>query len=113
MGIRMNQFMGLTEETKVFLSENALQVGYDPCPHCGKTTKESPKKVKNDEYIGMYDEGFPLYTYTLKNGGYAVEKLQEAPWSSGPVIFFSLTVHAADNSIERIFKWSREEIEGA
>jgi len=112
MGIRMDQPQGISPEAEDFLRKNVLMTGCEPCPHCKKFTKEQIVKVKSGEKVfGMYNNEYDLYRYTLTNGGFAYEKSQCAPWSSGPVIFLKLIVKSSKGKKKKEFIWSAKEIE--
>ena len=116
MGIRMHQHMGLSIDALAFLDENAL---YAPCQCCGVSGRSiddckipSKQRVSYEVYTGMFDDEYPLYVYTLKDGMIAEEFVQVDPWSSGPVIFLGLRVIDQDvgETINK-FEWTEEEIQ--
>lgn len=114
MGIRMDQFMGITGEARKFLEENAVRSVVNICNHCHRADMEIIGK-KYSATHGMYDNEYDLNTYDLLNGDTAIEVLQCSPWSSGPVIFLMLEVYGKRNgevnTPKQVFKWSEEDIE--
>jgi len=112
MGIRENQWYGITVEAGLFLDEHGVYEGWDECPHCGKTTKTKLKCEQHDVYEGGWEEEFPLMKYPLANGGYALEVLQDDPWDCGPMIYTKLEVYNSNSELEQTFQWPFETIYG-
>lgn len=101
MGIRMDQFIGLTDAAQEFLRENEAYGGM--CPTCKQSLPRILQQVGS--FTGMFDQEYPLFQHTLKDGCTADEFLQTSPWSSGPMFFLGLRV-----SDGREFLWAEEEI---
>ena len=65
---------------------------------------------------GMFDETYPLFEYTLKDGRVFQEYVQAEPWSSGPCIFLALKQWARmDEGLIPVSEslWTYEEIQAA
>lgn len=74
--------------------------------------ESSVKKEKSGEFFyGMFDDEYPLYKYTFPDGKVYFEKLQAAPWSSGPVHFLALQDEDGKWVPESL--WSAEDIMAA
>lgn len=102
MGIRCDQFMGLNEWASDFVkgepvlvcTEEVTRVYPDgrretlePCP----VYESSVKMEESGElYYGIFENEHPLHKYTFPDGRVYFERLQAAPWSSGPVHFLAL-----------------------
>lgn len=95
----MSQPQGLPAEAMHFLHENAEVK--NRCDACGRDDGFITEKIGE---TGMFDD-IPLVKYKLKDGTYATEFEQAAPWSSGPVLFFGLRL---ENGTE--FRWSEADI---
>lgn len=111
--MRCTQIIGLTQEAQVFLNENVAVIE-ERCPHCNGILLKFSDKFKQKVYdsaasVGMFDDGPELYEYELKSGAIVREKVQAAPWSSGPCIFLKLV----DGEGKDLFVWSEEEIQRA
>ena len=106
--MRCTQVVGLKKEAHAFLRDNVAIIPCDPCPHCGKMTKEKWDccQQKENEY-GMFDENVPMMSYRLKSGEIVHEHLQTTIWNSGPMLFFCLETDKG----KMIFTWTDEEIE--
>ena len=120
MGIRMDQLRGLPAEAEKFLEENVKRTEIHECFACHNKTGGVFIQEECGRYAGMFawdnesDEGtYPLFRYSLKDGGYAEEYEQAAPWSSGPVIFLGLRIVTRNEvgELERKIEWSEAEIE--
>lgn len=115
MGIRCDQWIGLSNEARAWLKDNVnwVQTNQLWCPHCGKEVRcdtvmeaiASPKRV----VYGMFDDEYRLGTWRLKSGKVVKEVLQAEPWSSGPCFFTCLELEDGT----RIGKWSQYEIDNA
>ena len=101
--MRCTQPMGLPEEAKTFLANNAVRLNI--CPHCSRDDGFDQKAYA---HVGMFDD-LPLYEYRLKDGRVASEVVQREIWSSGPMIWLSLKIAGTDET----FEWSEEAFEGA
>lgn len=108
--MRCTQIFGLSSEARKFIEENVKERDCNFCKHCGKPngTEHDSKIYESAAHVGMFDDGPDLYEYQLKDGRVAREKVQDAPWSSGPCIFLCLEVDG-----ERICEWPQEEIDHA
>lgn len=102
MGIREDQFAGLSEEAIQFLGE--YEVPDVCCPTCKRAFPRNYETV--DVFYGMFDNEYPLHRHVLKDGRTADEFLQAALWSSGPVHFLGLRVSDGTE-----FLWTDEAIE--
>ena len=107
---RSTQLIGLNYRAKNWLENNKLiKEGSALCPHCYKSLDKKCSEVKefidNDE--GMFGESIAMYKYKLKDGRYATEFVQDAPWFGGPVIFLALKI---DNIKIEESLWDKEEI---
>jgi hypothetical protein len=100
--MRTDQFAGLPKSADKFLRENKRPP--HTCGTCGHVIKSYHEKY--DTFEGMFHTQYPLIRYPLKDGSFAEEFLQAAPWSSGPIHFLGLR-HADGTE----FTWSDEEIE--
>lgn len=65
-----------------FGTHNPLDIPIHNCSTCGQSL---PRKLTVYAYDGMFDE-FPLHEFEV-NGETYREVVQEAPWSSGPMLF--------------------------
>ena len=101
--MRCDQYMGITPEAQELLAQN---VQIDVCPCCKRAMPINREVIGH--YDGMFGDQYDLHRIPLKEG-YAVEFLQEDPWSSGPMFFIGLTVY--NGVLERTFKWSDDEIQ--
>jgi len=102
MGIRMDQFAGLSQSAKQFLAE--CEVKPHICETCKQPIHEPLKQI--GKYKGMYMNEYFLYQHILENGQTADEFVQCAPWSSGPIFFLGLRVSDGTE-----FVWSVDEME--
>jgi len=100
----MDQHKGLTEEAQEFLAEHVEQVPHGHCPHCGEPLGLTFKREEHASYFGMFEDEYPLWSYTLRNGSTVREIVQAEPWSSGPVFFLCLVME--DDT--RLGEWSEE-----
>lgn len=94
MGIRTDQFIGLSGKAEKFLEENAVK-------DCFKTYKNDelisttfrPKEMDgNYKWTGMFGDETLLPSFQLEDGRVVHEKIQAESWSSGPVIFTYLVI---------------------
>lgn len=100
--MRTDQFAGLAPDAEKFLREN--QRPPQRCGQCGHVTETYIKHCGT--FSGMFGNDYPLRSYPLKDGKYADEFLQCAPWSSGPVHFLGLRL---DDGTK--FIWTNEEMD--
>lgn len=108
---RETQFIGLSSAADAFLEKYAEVDNFTTLKN-GKVISEwtKPRSEENDSYThGMFDEKIPLKKIRLKVGVFVLEKVQDAPWSSGPVIFTHLT-NASGDPIEGT-SWTEKEME--
>lgn len=102
MGIRMDQHAGLNVWARTFVegesvlayTEQVVRVYPDgrrervpdrPVYHSTVLQEES-----GVHYSGMFGDEYPLMKYTFPDGKVYYERVQDAPWSSGPVFFLAL-----------------------
>jgi hypothetical protein len=107
--MRCTQLIGLPKNAIKFLNKNVELIPNVCCPNC-KTiinTKWNAKIYASAKDEGMFDDGPDLLEYTLIDGKIIREKVQAAPWSSGPCIFLMLV----DESEKILYKWTDKEIE--
>ena len=108
--MRCTQVQGLPQDAYKWIAKNGLKETIKTCPYCKKSIAEGLVRrlcgSAKDE--GMFDDGPDLYKYETKTG-WVFEKVQAAPWSSGPVIFLMLV----DIKGRILFKWSDKEINEA
>jgi len=106
--MRCTQIYGLPETARKFIVENVEHIPEHVCPNCGcvVTNKQNWEVYNSAKDWGMFNDGPELLCYTLKNGRKVYEKVQAAPWSSGPCIFLQLV----DGNDEVLFKWSKQSI---
>jgi hypothetical protein len=97
----MDQFAGLPVAAETFLAENRRPLRI--CSTCGHVTKTYIEKY--DTFLGMFMNEYPLYRHQLKNGQFAEEFLQAAPWSGGPIHFLGLRLSDGTE-----FKWPEEDM---
>lgn len=119
MGIRQDQMIGLSNAALSFISElsqkdEIVNIRFVNGKLEDIVTAIVAKMVKNDKsdkykFLGMFEDEYKLNAYLLKDGTKIYEKLQEDPWSSGPMFFLAL-VNENDEWIEAT-KWSEEEIQ--
>ncbi len=102
MGIRMTQFMGLTDRARKLVKGEPVLAFTDYIvrvypdgrvmqlpPHT--THVSSVKSEPSGEIVhGMNDDEFPLTKYAFPDGRIYYEREQHEEWSSGPVIFLAL-----------------------
>lgn len=101
MGIREDQFAGLTPAAHAF-----LQLHQVPAARCTTCERELPRNLEViDQYHGMFETAYPLHRHVLRNGLTADEFLQAAPQSSGPIHFLGLRVSDGTE-----FVWTEDEI---
>jgi len=107
MGIREHQYIGLTEEAKLWLEEHVKKIPCVVCPKCGEVIAEKMSSKKCGTGLGMFEEDeFNLLEYDLKSEtGTIKEVIQCQPWRSGPMTFLCLELGGIN-----IFQWSEEEI---
>jgi len=123
MGIRCDQFMGLNEWASNFVKGEPVLVCVEEVtrvyPDGRRETLEPhpvyESSVKMEEsgelYSGMFEDEYPLHKYTLPDGRVYFERLQAAPWSSGPVHFLALQDESGNWIPESL--WAEETIEAA
>ena len=123
MGIRCDQFMGLNEWASNFVkgepvfvcTEEVTRVYPDGRRETLKPRPVFEPSVKMEEsgelYSGMSEDEYPLHKYTFPDGRVYFEKLQAAPWSSGPVHFLALQDENKNWVPESL--WAEEAIEAA
>jgi len=107
--MRCDQFMGITPEARDFLAKN--EVAPEPCSCCHRPYL--PVWESCGSYAGMFDERHELFRHKLKDGRYADEYVQAAPWSSGPVFFIGLKVYDIEGNVTIDYLWLDEEIKNA
>lgn len=107
MGMRCDQFVGLSPTTQAFLDEH--RVPLKVCEHCHQ---QLPRKLQQQSvmgpighYYGMFNEEYPLHRHILKDGRTADEFHQISPWSSGPIHHIGLRVSDGTE-----FVWTDKEI---
>ena len=98
--MRCYQHVGLTKEAHEFLANNVEMIPDLICSDCGKVITTKQNIVATQVADMFYDDGPTLNAYRLNDGRTAVEVVQMAPWSSGPMGFLCLSI---DN--ERVFEW--------
>jgi len=91
MGSRSTQFIGLNMAALNFIHDNDL------CPISS-----------NNHTFGMFGEQIPLGVWRDKDGKIWTEFVQDAPWSSGPMIFTALK-----SGEEVVCEWELDENLGA
>ena len=106
--MRCDQFMGLPSSALDFLSKN--KVLEDFCEHCGQFIPRELEEI--DEFVGMFEDKYPLYRHQLKDGRFADEFVQSDLWSSGPCFFLGLDVHGGDTANQK-FTWPQDTIDEA
>ena len=117
--MRCDQFMGLNAYATDLLDITILvqEIGKRNFPD-GRT-EDFDRDVKINivsaeksgaTFVGMFEEIYPLMTYLLPGGRILTERLQAAPWSSGPCFFLCLT---EDGKNIKETLWNDEEIERA
>lgn len=102
MGIRCDQDMGLNVWAQNFVEgkkvlayiERTLRIYPDGET---KVMPDHPILVSNvgaeesgEHYVGMFEDEYPLHKYTFQDGKVFYERVQDCPWSSGPVFFLAL-----------------------
>jgi len=102
MGIRCDQFMGLSPAADAFLEEH--RVPMKVCECCQRPFPHDLEKI--GFYYGMFDDEFLLHRHILKDGRTADVFHQASPWSSGPVHHLGLRISDGTE-----FVWTEEEIE--
>ena len=100
--MRMDQFAGHSPSAQAFLAENKRPPLH--CPTCGHITETYVKQC--GIFYGMFDNEYPLAKFPLKDGTFAMEFLQTAPWSSGPIHFLGLRLEDGTE-----LTWTDAEIE--
>lgn len=108
--MRETQFMGLPEGAWDWLREKVQRTPAIVCPHCGKvvTSTMNTEVYDSAKHLGMFDDGPELHRYFLEDGTTVEEKVQAAPWSSGPCIFLQL-----NKGEEVLFEWTEEAMKEA
>lgn len=101
MGMRCDQFVGLSPAAVAFLEKH--EVPQEVCEHCRRPFPRSLKQI--GFYHGMFDDTYPLHRHILKNGRTADEFHQVSPWSSGPIHHIGLEVSDGTE-----FVWTDKEI---
>jgi hypothetical protein len=94
--------MGLPTHASDFLNANFCRSRQ--CSTCGQSVASPHPPEQIGTYLGMFDQEYPLYRYTLIDGRKAEEFHQTTEFSSGPVMFLGLRVG------EIVLEWSEEEI---
>lgn len=110
--MRCDQMMGLPLEAIAFIEEHA--VSRVVCPCCNRPYPRMLEKI--GEFVGMFEESYALLRHQLKDGKYADEFLQAAPWSSGPCHFIGLKVFnpaAGELDPVQVFEWLQSDIDKA
>lgn len=124
MGIRMDQYMGLTEIAQAMVEGEPIAL-YDEQVHrfyldgreevlpsrtiMGSTVK---REESGKFYQGAFDgSDNPLMRYTLPDGRVLTEDVQAEPWSSGPCFFLALRDEKGEWVKESL--WADNEIEAA
>lgn len=99
MGIRKTQVYGLNEAAKALLYDEGEVWEESGVRHYESGREESfsrqgrSSRVKVEEcgeFLGMFDESYPLHRYTLPDGRIFSEAEYASPWASGPCIFLAL-----------------------
>lgn len=109
---RCTQIMGLHSRAEQWLQENQkIRLHKCSCPYCAKPHREHPvaRFHESAKDLGMFDDGPDLIKYQLKDDSWVYEYVQEAPWSSGPMIFLALR-REDQTPIEETL-WKEEEME--
>ena len=102
MGIRCDQFIGLTSAAEAFLKEHEA-----PMKICECCQRPFPRELEEiGFYYGMFDDDkFLLHRHILKDGRTADEFHRASPWCAGPVHHLGLRVSDGTE-----FVWTEEEI---
>ena len=123
MGIRCDQFMGLNKWALNFVKGKRVRVCTEEVTRiypngvrqtlAPRPVYESSVKMEEsgESYYGMFMASYPLHKYTFLNGRVYCEKVQAAPWSSGPVYFLALQDESG-NLVPKSL-WADEEIAAA
>ncbi len=123
MGIRMDQHMGLNEWARNFIKGEQVFVYIEKVTRVypdGREEALEPRSVYDSSvekeksgalYWGMFEDKYPLYKYTFPDGEVYFERVQAAPWSSGPVFFLAL-VDEKENWVQESL-WTEEDIRSA
>lgn len=82
-GFGTTQYIGLTNKAINFINQMRLLKNIEDDLEF--------QLIEENFEEGMFREKIPLYTFKDKDGVIYYEKLQIAPWSSGPMIFTYLT----------------------
>ncbi|MBI5077701.1 hypothetical protein HZB94_04980 [Candidatus Falkowbacteria bacterium] len=100
--MRYDQFVGLNEraqelikgEQELAYTEEVVRIypdgGQERMPDRPVFESTVKKEESGESYTGMFTVEYPLHKYTFPNGQIYYERLQTAPWSSGPVHFLAL-----------------------
>lgn len=109
--MRLTQFIGLSPAARNFLIENAVIDNFVTTKNdvVIKEWTEPQSESSGELTHGMFDEEISLKKFWLKAGVYVLERVQTAPWSSGPVIFTHLT-NGPGEPIKGI-SWTEKEME--
>lgn len=117
--MRCDQFIGLNERAISIVEklekgtlETKLTLKSDPDnPIFDKKEVEIDRtEMENaDSYEGMYGIEYPLYKYILPSGAVYIQFVQEAYFSSGPVIFLALKDVQGETVKESL--WTEEEMQ--
>lgn len=104
--MRCDQQMGLPPEAIAYLAEH--EVVPTVCPCCNRPYPKVFEKIGG--FVGMFEDEYPLYRHQLKNGEYADEFLQDAPWNNGPCFFLGLKV-PGNMGMGVNLKWPQSDID--
>lgn len=124
MGIRMDQYMGLTEAAQALVEGEQIVLYTEEVHRFYADGREEilPRRVVSGStvrcepsgkcYQGAFDEANnPLMQYTFPDGRVFTEAVQAEPWSSGPVFFLALRNEKGEWVKESL--WPESEIEAA
>lgn len=124
MGIRSDQYVGISDDARRFLNKWGCQEVKVTTTYTYSDGNEvetyDVKFVPNykTEVIRMIegawvDEVAPLYRYILPNGEVWEEYEQATPWHSGPMYFIGLrkVIASCVHSVEDDFTWSDYDID--
>ena len=109
MGIRMSQFIGLSDRAKDYLAKNCL---HDTITILRNGIKEKEYEEPRSTVYQRpnYDEEFSkpaLREYTTLDEHKLREIIQASPWDCGPMYFLCLQ----NEQDTRLFEWTEEEME--
>lgn len=121
--MRCDQFAGLNGWAREFVRGTSVLVCAEEVTRVypdGRRETLQPQPVheasirtedSGERYSGMFGDEYPLRKYTLPDGRVYFERLQAAPWSSGPVFFLALQDEKGTWVPESL--WPQEEIDRA